>query len=113
MFGLVVLANLAALDIVADETTCMRVVEGGAEAVQRLLGALMAQTVCCGKELGPQRRCRWDEHLATVHDEPVHHGRGRTSRAVSDFLTFGGDVIEGIRLLPEVVEDGELGRGQR
>jgi len=113
VFRLVALTDVAALDVVADEAAGVRIVEGGAKSVERLLYALMAHAVGRGEELRPQRRCRWDEHLAAVHDEPVHHGRGRTCRSVSDFLTFGGDVIEGNRLLPEVVEDGELGRGQR
>ena len=50
--------------------------------------------------------------LSAVHDETVHHGPSGTGRAVCDLAPLVDDVLERVRLLAEVVEDGELRGGQ-
>ena len=47
-----------------------------------------------------------------VHDEAVDHGPGDAVRAVCDLAALVDDVLEGVCLLSEVVEEGELGGGQ-
>ena len=112
MFGLVALADVVALDVVTDEAARVRVVEGGAESMERLLGDLMAHAVHCGEQLWPQRRRRGDKDAAAMHDEAVHHGPSGAGRAVCDLAPLVDDVLERVRLLAEVIEDGELRGGQ-
>jgi hypothetical protein len=51
---LVPLAHKAALHEVADKPAGVGAVEGGAQVMQRLLDALMADAVRCGQDLRPQ-----------------------------------------------------------
>jgi hypothetical protein len=55
VLGLIALAHRAAFDEVPHQTCCLWVEEGGAEAVQCLLDALMARAVRCAEQLWPQR----------------------------------------------------------
>lgn len=60
MLDLVVLTNNAALDVVPDETRRLRVEEGGAEAMQSLLDALMPGAVYCVQNMWLE--CRGHQH---------------------------------------------------
>ena len=51
VFRLVALTDVAALDVVADEAAGVRIVEGGAKSVERLLYALMTHAVGHGEDL--------------------------------------------------------------
>ena len=50
--------------------------------------------------------------LSVVHDETVHHGPSGTGRVVCYLAPLVDDVLERVRLLAEVVEDGKL-RGRQ
>ena len=74
MFGLVALADHATLDEVLDELGGAGVVEGGAEAIQGLLGALVPHLVCGGQDGRPQGGRGWDVDATGMDGEAVHNG---------------------------------------
>ena len=112
MLRLVTLTDGAALHEVADKTAGVRAVEGGAQAVQRLLYAFMAGAVSCGQDLGPQSRRVGDKDAATMQDEAIDGRPVRPSKALVNFLALGDDIRQCLGLRSELVEQIEVRPGE-
>ena len=107
VLSFVALADRTALDVVTHQPRSVWVEEGRAQPMQGLLGALVADAVSRVEELRPQGGRRWDEHTAVVQDEAVNDGSSCSGLAVGDQLLRRDDLRQGLRLLAEVVVEGE------
>lgn len=72
MLGLVPLANRAAMDEVADEVVCVRVVEGCAQPMQHLLGTLMTGVMGFVEKLWPEGGSIRHKDAPLVQQQPIN-----------------------------------------